>query len=205
MEKIEFKKVIEICSRFIESHGQNNAELIDLESKLVIKNYLPMEDKAVYITKAFLDADKDISVPSVFVSIGFDIAMLFDCLLAYTNINVDNIADEDKIYENYDIIYESGLGDYILSYCKADYKRICKMLDRALSMEHISSLLTSLDAIDSDALEDVTKAINDLKKNGDKDMIHDMAQISRFADPEFEGLREKITDEVLDRIYSNEE
>lgn len=203
MEKIDFKNVIEACSKFIESNGKD-MDLIDLESHLIIKNYLSMEDKAICATKAFLDADKDYSIPSIFISIGFDIAILFNCLLSYTNIDVDKITDELKTYENYDLIYQSGLGDYILTYCKQDYNRLVNMIDKALSIEHVSSLLSSLDSIDSNVIEDMTNAIVSLKNNGDKDMIHDMAVISKFSDPGIEDLKEKITEEVLEKIYSKE-
>lgn len=203
MEKINLKDVIDVCSKFIESNGKNT-ELIDLESKLIIKNYLPMDEKAVCITKAFLDADKDYSIPSIFIAIGFDIAILFDCLLSYVNIDIEKITDEEKTYENYDLIYQSGLGDYILNYCKQDYERLVKMVDKALSIEHVSALLNSLDSVDSDSIESMTNAIVGLKNNADKEMIHDMATIAKFSDPEFEDLKDKITEEVLDRIYSKE-
>lgn len=203
MEKIKFEEVISACSKFIESSGKEKS-LMDLESRLVIRSYLEMSEKAVCITRSFIDADKDVSIPSVFVAIGFDLAYLFDCLLAYTNIDVDAMVDGDKIYENYDLIYQSGLADYIIGYCEKDYNRLVRMVERSLSIEHISSLLSSLENIDGEAIDDLTRSIVDLKTNGDKEMIHDMATIAKASDPEFAGLKEKVSDEVLDKIFSKE-
>ena len=203
MEKINFKDVIGVCSKFIDSQGKDTG-IVDLESKLIVRNYLQMDEKALCATRAFIDADKDYSIPSVFVAVGFDIAILFDCLLAYTNIDVDSIDESDKIYENYDLIHQSGLADYIINFCEKDYNRLVRMVDRALSIEHVSSLLNSLENIDGEAIDNLTRSIVDLKTNGDKEMIHDMATISKASDPEFAGLKEKVSDEVLDKIFSKE-
>jgi hypothetical protein len=201
MEKIDFKSVIDACNKFIESNGKDSS-LVDIESKLIIRNYLDMDAKAICLVRAFLDADKDVSVPSVFVSIAMDLALLFDCLLAYTNIDIDAIESGDKIYENYDSIYKAGLADYIMEYCEKDYNRLVKMADRMLSIEHVSSLLMGIENIDGDAIDELTRSIVDLKNNGDKEMIRDMATIAKASDPDFESIKEKLSEETLDKIFS---
>lgn len=203
MEKISFKKVIDTCSKFIESHGQDK-EMVELQSKLIIKNYLDMDEKVLALTRAFLDADKDVSIPSVFISVAFDLAILFDCLFSYTNINIEEIQDSDKIYENYDLIYKSGLADYIIEYCEKDYERLVKMAERSLSIEHVSQMLIGLENVDGDSIDEMTRAIIDLKNSSDKEMIHDIATIARAYDPNMEVVKDKLNDEVLDKIFSKE-
>ena len=202
MEKINFKEVVDVCNNFIKSSGNDDGKMTELKSNLIIRSYLPLEEKSICLVKAFMDADKDISIPTPFISIAFDLSLLFDCLLAYTNIDIEEIENSEKIYENYDSIYFSGLADYIISYCEKDYGRLIKMADRMMSLEHVSALLTSVEGVDGEAINDLTKAIIDLKKNGDKEMIHDMAIIAKSSDPEFANIKEKVSEEVLDEILS---
>ena len=99
---------------------------------LVIRAYLPMQDKVVALVRMIIDSDKDIDVPETFFTAGLEIACCFDGLLSYVNIEPE-VNIEIKNYENYDLIYQSGLADYILEFCGKDYDRLVRMMERTLS------------------------------------------------------------------------
>ena len=79
--------ILKVCTEFIETNGKNIDAFLEIQQKLVIRTYLGIDEKAICLTKILLDSDKDIDIPSQFFVIAFEIAILFDCILAYTNID----------------------------------------------------------------------------------------------------------------------
>lgn len=202
MEKISFEEFMKVCTDFVETDGKTMDEFLDMQRRLQIKAFIKMEDKAVCLTRVMMDSDKDIEIPSHFFVMALDIAMLFDCLLAYTNVEYQNIKDEDKSYENYDAIYQSGMADYILSFCKNDFDRTYRMADRSLSYGNLLALIQSLQNFDSDGIKDLIKEFNSVKNDLDKESLHDMAKILTYNDEAFGDLVEKINVESMENAFT---
>lgn len=199
MEEISFKEVLDVCTRFVVSNGENMEELNDLFQKLVIKSYMKMDYKVLCLTRTFMDADKDLEIPAPFFVAAFDIALLFDCLLSYANIDTGSITQEEKNYENYDILNESGLADYILSFCANDYRKLESMAERVISYENLISLMDSLNNFDSEALEKLTDKYDDFMKNTDPQLIHDMSTILMANDDTVANVVGAMIEESVDK------
>ena len=90
-----------------------------------------MQEKVITIVRIVLDSDKDYDIPATFFMAGVEIASLFDGLISYTNLE-QNLTIDDKNYENYDLLYQSGFADYILQFCQRDYDRLVHMIERCL-------------------------------------------------------------------------
>lgn len=200
MEKIEFQEVIKICTNFIQSPTEENAtKLEELKSQLIIRAYMPMQDKVVSLYKVTIDADKSLDLASSVFTAGLELALLFDGLLAYTNIDI-NIPKEWKIYESYDAIYQSGLADYILQYCERDYNRLCQLMERTISYENLRELMNSMSAIQPEAIEAMLAEFKQFRESATPEMLHDMADIMRFNDPNLYHIKESVIDSAADQL-----
>lgn len=100
MEIIDIERVVEVCSKFLENptDKKNLDEFSNLKKDLVIKSYIPIEEKVTTLFKMSLDADKPVNIPASIFTVGAEVVSLFDGLLSYTNINID-FADSFKTYE----------------------------------------------------------------------------------------------------------
>ena len=200
MEEISFKEVLDVCAKFVASNGESIDELNDLFQKLVIKSYMKMDYKVLCLTRTFMDADKDIDIPSPFFVAALDIALLFDCLLSYANIDTGAITQEEKSYENYDILNESGWVEYILSFCTNDYNKLVSMAERAVSYENLISLMDSLNSFDSDALQKLTDKYEEFMETTDPQLIHDMSIIMMANDENTAKVVGSMMEESVDKV-----
>lgn len=203
MEEISFKEVLDVCAKFVASNGKSIEELNDLFQKLVIKSYMKMDYKVLCLTRTFMDADKDIDIPSPFFVAALDIAILFDCLLSYANIDTGAITQEEKSYENYDILNESGLVEYILSFCANDYNKLVSMAERAISYENLISLMESLNSFDSESLQKLTDKYDEFMTTTDPQLIHDMSTIMMANDENIAKVVGSMMEESVDKAKSS--
>ena len=90
--------------------------LENIKNSLVIKDYMPLKQKELCLNKMLIDIYVEKDSADAF-SVGTEIAMLFDCLLGYVvNLNQD-IDTLFKDTEFYDLLYISGIVNYILGFC----------------------------------------------------------------------------------------
>lgn len=198
---MRLKDILGICRKFIEhsEDEKNIKEYNDLLNSLVIKSYMPMQEKVVALVRIIIDNDREIDVESSFFTAGFELACCFDGLLAYTNIEPE-VDLESKNYENYDIIYQSGLADYILQYCEKDYNRLVRMMERTLSFENLTELTNSLASMDSGVLREVVNALKEVKNDINPETIKNIADIMRLNDPLLTHVKEDVIDSALEDL-----
>lgn len=190
---MKLEEVLKICDSFIKNPDDKDvvSAYNDMISQLVIRDYLPIQEKVISLVRLILDSDKDIDVPATFFTAGLELACCFDGLLSYTNIE-QTFDISVKNYENYDIIYQSGLADYILRYCGKDYDRLVRMMERTLSYENLTELIKSIHSIDTGNLKEVTDEIRKIEKDADPEVIKNLADIMRLNDPNLNNLKNKI-------------
>ena len=150
---MKLQEILDICDQFTKHPEDETAVKAynDMLRNLVIRAYLPMQEKVVALVRMVMDSDKDIDVPEAFFTAGLEIACCFDGLLSYVNIEPE-VNPDIKSYENYDLIYQSGLADYILEYCGKDYERLVRMMERTLSYENLTDLVQSMREMDTGSL-----------------------------------------------------
>ena len=167
---------------------------------LVIRAYLPMQEKVVALVRMVMDSDKDIDVPEAFFTAGLEIACCFDGLLSYVNIEPE-VNPDIKSYENYDLIYQSGLADYILEYCGKDYERLVRMMERTLSYENLTDLVQSMREMDTGSLRELVNTLRNMKDEIDPEVIKNIADIARMNDPALNDLKDTIDNEAVDKAF----
>lgn len=199
---MKLQEILNICDAFIKN-SEDEATIKaynDMLQKLVVRAYLPMQEKVIALVRMIMDSDKDIDVPETFFTAGLEIACCFDGLLSYVNIDPE-VNLEIKNYENYDLIYQSGLADYILEYCGKDYERLVRMMERTLSYQNLTELIQSIREINVGGLSEATERIRNLKDEIDPEVIKNIADIARMNDPALNNLKDTIDKEAIDKAF----
>lgn len=199
---MKLQEILDICDQFTKHPEDETAVKAynDMLQNLVIRAYLPMQEKVVALVRMVMDSDKDIDVPEAFFTAGLEIACCFDGLLSYVNIEPE-VNPDIKSYENYDLIYQSGLADYILEYCGKDYERLVRMMERTLSYENLTDLVQSMREMDTGSLRELVNTLRNMKDEVDPEVIKNIADIARMNDPALNDLKDTIDNEAVDKAF----
>ena len=199
---MKLQEILDICDQFTKHPEDETAVRAynDMLQNLVIRAYLPMQEKVVALVRMVMDSDKDIDVPEAFFTAGLEIACCFDGLLSYVNIEPE-VNPDIKSYENYDLIYQSGLADYILEYCGKDYERLVRMMERTLSYENLTDLVQSMREMDTGSLRELVNNLRNMKDEIDPEVIKNIADIARMNDPALNDLKDTIDNEAVDKAF----
>ena len=199
---MKLQEILDICDQFTKHPEDETAVKAynDMLQNLVIRAYLPMQEKVVALVRMVMDSDKDIDVPEAFFTAGLEIACCFDGLLSYVNIEPE-VNPHIKSYENYDLIYQSGLADYILEYCGKDYERLVRMMERTLSYENLTDLVQSMREMDTGSLRELVNNLRNMKDEIDPEVIKNIADIARMNDPALNDLKDTIDNEAVDKAF----
>lgn len=199
---MKLQEILDICDQFTKHPEDETAVKAynDMLQNLVIRAYLPMQEKVVALVRMVMDSDKDIDVPEAFFTAGLDIACCFDGLLSYVNIEPE-VNPDIKSYENYDLIHQSGLVDYILEYCGKDYERLVRMMERTLSYENLTDLVQSMREMDTGSLRELVNTLRNMKDEIDPEVIKNIADIARMNDPALNDLKDTIDNEAVDKAF----
>ena len=199
---MKLQEILDICDQFTKHPEDETAVKAynDMLQNLVIRAYLPMQEKVVALVRMVMDSDKDIDVPEAFFTAGLEIACCFDGLLSYVNIEPE-VNPDIKSYENHDLIYQSGLADYILEYCGKDYERLVRMMERTLSYENLTDLVQSMREMDTGSLRELVNNLRNMKDEIDPEVIKNIADIARMNDPALNDLKDTIDNEAVDKAF----
>lgn len=202
---MKLQEILDICDAFTKNPEDEATVKTynDMLQGLVIRAYLPMQEKVVALVRMIIDSDKDINVPETFFTAGLEIACCFDGLLSYVNIEPE-VNIDIKNYENYDLIYQSGLADYILEYCGKDYDRLARMMERTLSYQNLSELVQSMREMDTGNLRELTNTIRGMKDEIDPEVIKNIADIMRLNDPTLNDLKDSVDKEAVDKAFTKD-
>lgn len=200
------KEVLKVCADFISAPEDKEkvATYDDMCQKLTVRSYLTMQEKVIALVRIVIDSDKDYDVPASFFTAGVEMACLFDGLISYTNLEQD-LSIEEKNYENYDLLYQSGFADYVLGFCQKDYDRLVCMMERTVSFENLMELTSSIKEMDVGALENLTNELRNCKKDLDPEILRDMADILRYNDSNLSRLKEVLGTESLDKVLGKKD
>ncbi len=202
---ISLEKVLEVCSNFIKSPNDIavNKNYLDLEKELIIKSYIPMNEKILCLYKIMLNADRDMNVTEAIFTAALEMSILFDGLLIYTNIDNNTIIRELQTYENYDILYQSGFVDNILQFCQKDFDRLLKMIDRTISYSNLFDLINTISQVDTEHIPELLEKIDSISGSWSPEMLKDASDILRFNDPLIAKVKDDFEEYVLNQSEKN--
>lgn len=201
MKKINFVEFIKVCEEFISnpSDSAKGEAYNEMLSDIVVRSYLPMDEKVLALYKAAIDSNKSTDLPAAAFTGGLELALLFDGLLTYTNVDND-ISAQCKTYEVYDIIYRSGVADYILQFCKTDYERLVRMMERTISYENLLELIQMMQKLDTLELKESIAEFKEIQSKIDPDVLKNLTLIMQYNDPMLYQLKEDVVDTALEEL-----
>lgn len=196
---------------YMEEYLNKNISKKEFEDKLnmslEVSSYINIIDKYAIIRKmsGYIDekyfndilagtSNEDI----YFLYMQYDIIKLFSILFEYTNIL---ISITDMTFDNYDLIFKSGLYDYIYSRCHEDYDRFSESFDDSIGFKN-TIILKQLSYFFSenenygkfaDAIEAFDKTIRS-KKN--KETINNIVKIMEFNNPRMAEIINESKEEL---------
>ena len=165
-----------------ENEEKSNA-FEDIKTALIIRDYMPLEQKEIIMRKVLIDMRSEEEVMPYTASILYEIALVFDCLLAYV-VNLD--PDIDNVYKDasfYDLIVMSGLKDYILSFCGKDYENMRHMADRMITFDNLKELTKALEVASPEAVNELTREFKNFTADTNIEMIKKIGEIMAHNDP----------------------
>lgn len=154
-----------------------------IKSQLIVREYMPLGQKEICLRKAIIDVRSDEELMPYTASILYEIAVLFDCLLAYV-VNLE--PDIDNLYKDasfYDLIVMSGLKDYILSFCGEDYEDMRHMADRMITFDNLKELTKTLEVASPEAVNELTREFKNFTADTNIEMIKHLSEIMAHNDP----------------------
>lgn len=164
--------------------SEEKANLFEtIKSKLIVKEYMPLGQKEICLRKAIMDVRSDEELMPYTVSILYEIAVLFDCLLAYV-VNLE--PDIDNLYKDasfYDLIVMSGLKDYILSFCGKDYENMRHMADRMITFDNLKELTKTLESASPEAVNELTREFKNFTADTNIEMLKNLSEVMAHNDP----------------------
>lgn len=164
--------------------NEEKANLFEtIKSQLIVREYMPLGQKEICLRKAIIDVRSDEELMPYTASILYEIAVLFDCLLAYV-VNLE--PDIDNLYKDasfYDLIVMSGLKDYILSFCGEDYEDMRHMADRMITFDNLKELTKTLEVASPEAVNELTREFKNFTADTNIEMIKHLSEIMAHDDP----------------------
>lgn len=181
------------------------AEVLEnIKNSLVIKDYMPLKQKELCLNKMLMDIYIEKDNADAF-SIGTETAMLFDCLLGYV-VNLDQDIDTlFKDVEFYDLLYISGIADYILGFCQIDYNRLEKMAERMISYDNLKNLVEVIDMASPDTVKELTEEFKKFRTDTKPDMLKHLSDIMAGNDPLLTRTKKTMEDGAFNAIKKAEE
>lgn len=167
--------------------GEATAEQVEEFDKIfpqiLVKDYLPMKQKEMAISQiVWYTFDKQPDETYIDCMSNFEICLILYGLLSYTTIEND-LQMAALSAAIVDILYECGFVEKILSFCKKDYERLCKMADRAVNFRTGLELITTISTFDSQQLQMVSKELKNTIGNLKPEMIENMVKFAQMNDP----------------------
>ena len=151
--------------------------------QILVKDYLPMKQKEMAISQiVWYTFDKQPDETYIDCMSNFEICLILYGLLSYTTIEND-LQMAALSAAIVDILYECGFVEKILSFCKKDYERLCKMADRAVNFRTGLELITTISTFDSQQLQMVSKELKNTIGNLKPEMIENMVKFAQMNDP----------------------
>ena len=173
------------------TNEEKTAALEEIKRNLVIRDYMPLAQKELCLRKALIDMHTEEDGPYTW-SVLYEIALLFDCLLGY----VVNINPEiDAFYKDrdfYDLLWISGITEYILQYCQLDYNKFIRMADNMISFDNLKELTENIKLTSPDQVDRLTKEFRKFITESSTEKLAAINKIMAVNDPLMMGIKEGV-------------
>lgn len=175
----------------------------EIKHNLVVKEYMPIRQKELCLRKALIDMRADEALPYT-CSVLYEIAILFDGLLGYVvNLN----PDIDAFYKDgdfYDLLWLSGIIDYILGFCKEDYERLKRMADRMISFDNLKEITNGIQLTSPEQIDRLTNEFKRFTIETNPEILKSIGKILENNDPLLTEIKNNIEDMAYEQIINED-
>lgn len=157
-----------------------------LDNNIDINKYISISKKyaiaSVFSDRIFFNmTDLDIfnDIDNIFLQ--YEIEKIFIILSSYTNINIE---DKNRNIQNYDLIMNSGLYDYIENNCRKDCNKLSEIIDKVSGINTLSIMQQFVMFIGKQpSVEDMEKIKDIINNEIDKDKLEILQTVQEYNNP----------------------
>lgn len=204
MEYIELSTVLAACNEFLLDPMSESAqnEINEIQSNLLIRPHLPLSQRQNVLLRVLMDIRVNEEATLVDIANALELSLTFNGLLAYTNINPD-VVDNYKNEIMYDLLWMSGMCDFILDKCHNDFERMEKQVYSMISFDNLRLLLENLNQLDIGNIEELTREFKEFTFKANPETIKNLAEIAQFNDPFVTEVKKQMTDKAFEVLSGN--
>lgn len=127
-----------------------------------------------------------------FLYLMYDINIMFNVMFKYIDVIV--YADQ-RTLDNYDLVMQSGLYDYIMYNCNSDYKELREKCDRLSGIDDLNIVSTFTEIIGNQLKVEDIREMKELVDGIDKEKLDILKAVEMFNNPLIAGAIETIRKE----------
>ena len=177
-----------------------------LDENVVVKPYIGIAEKYAIITTFVSDYNIEINNNNKYMEdikyifIMYEINQLFSLLFKYIDVYV---LAKDRLCENYDLVFESGLYDYLIDKCGKDYKDLVFRCDRVSGIANINIVETLTTTFTkAPSVEDIEKVQN-IFNSMDTDKLEIIKAIQEYNNPYIVEIINKAKQTAINETFKN--
>ena len=203
MENIKLSQLLDAILAFKhDPTEEHDAKIQELIGKLQIVSYLNVTKKMVAAMKICMNIwndDKD----AIQSGIDLEVNELIFGLLSYI-VNLENdVANFGALNLFYDTLCEYGFDEYILKFCKKDFKRLQRLIDKVYNFGSVYRIEKTAELFTPESLAQFASTLKDTVSSLTPEMLADLKSVANAASPEWQAFKETTADEVIDKtLYS---
>lgn len=175
---------------------EKSKEFEEYKNLIQVKTFLSLIDKEAALLNISYNQEQAFGDSSMGYTCVTELSLIVHGLLPYTNIDINMGIDYNQ-YGVYDTIMQSGLYDYILSYCETDFQRLEAMLRQMISFDNLFSLVETLGTLDTKSIENLTQTITDFKSKMDSGKLGEIIEAANSTIPIAKAFQEVLSPELI--------
>lgn len=186
------KECIEMTRKFYD--GEISVDDInEFGSRIVIRAYIPILEKMQLMINVLTTnqlktgvVNPEIIILELYKEIFFKVI-----LGGYAQIRLGEA--DYQTYDNYDLLYPM-FNNYILNFCKDDFKLFMNMLRDSMSLYGITNVTEAMEQVDTEKMTEVSKQNSDImdKLREDPEFLDKLMNIAEFANPTTKKVVESL-------------
>lgn len=126
-----------------------------------------------------------------YIYMTYDINLVFELLFKYIDMVV---ISKNRTIENYDLVMQSGLYEYIISKCGKDYEDLVKKCDRASNIDTMGIIreLSNI-FVNPPSVEDIEKIKDIINNDIDKEKLQILKAVEEYNNPTLKKILDKAS------------
>lgn len=171
-----------------------------LDENIKVKQYLSIANKYAIISMFSDKVNQEINDyldknnATGYIYMTYDINMMFELLFKYIDMVV---LSKNRTIENYDLVMQSGLYDYIISKCGKDYDDLVKKCDRASNIDTMGIIREISNMfVNPPSVEDIEKIKDIINNDIDKEKLEVLKAIEEYNNPTLKKIVDNISKET---------